>query len=127
MRISDWSSDVCSSDLCLDEEIGRQQTRITDQRVEQFADHALGLDHHPIDLMVPVQLLTQEALELVVLGADGGRERDQRDRARTHVGKGLDERFAQGMLRMCNQNGERSAERPVGKGGVRKGRSWWWP
>src|SRR3546814_4081133 len=35
----------CLQLLCLAEEIGRQQTRTTDQRVEQFADHALGLDY----------------------------------------------------------------------------------
>src|SRR3546814_8396166 len=77
MRISDWSSDVCSSDLAiLAREIDDQARETQDLDVLQFADHLAN------------QLDTLVECELRVLG-DVAADRD--DQFRVHLRRTLDD------------------------------------
>src|SRR3546814_14486533 len=103
MRISDWSSDVCSSDLAaLDETAAHDGGRFarclaTLRRNDQFdrARHRLG------DRLI---------------------DRSQRGLGETH-----DRGIVEADDRKVPGNFERSEERLVGEGGVRMCRSRWWP
>src|SRR3546814_20228610 len=104
MRISDWSSDVCSSDLAiLAREIDDQARETQDLDVLQFADHLAN------------QLDTLVECELRVLG-DVAADRD--DQFRVHLRRTLDD---------VEVTEGRSEERRVGKECVSTCRSRWWP
>src|SRR3546814_16633646 len=99
MRISDWSSDVCSSDLCaLD---------LLDHGADPFASSASG----DPPLALAVRLGWMRLLERLV---DCGVDLDARD------GHGMT------ALHLCAAL-SRSAERRVGKECVSTGRSRWSP
>src|SRR3546814_19222942 len=113
MRISDWSSDVCSSDLCT--------ARVRDRPVEQC-----GAD--------PLAVPAAEHIALVEFDRGLGPvprkgDRPQFDEADDPVvlGRGADREIGSGDLRgqafvaerRADEGGERSAERRGGEAGVR--------
>src|SRR3546814_20818726 len=51
MRISDWSSDVCSSDLVDHRRVAEQP--FAREHGDDFGDHAEGRQNHDVDLGVP--------------------------------------------------------------------------
>src|SRR3546814_13763913 len=123
MRISDWSSDVCSSDLFPSDFIGRpfgkgspySVTAMTDAEVcifnrKSFDDFASA---HP-DLQ---HKLLRRTL-------------DELDRARHWMmllgRKSAEEKVASFLLEMSERL-SRSEERRVGKEGAGTGRTRWWP
>src|SRR3546814_4784945 len=67
LRISDWSSDVCSSDLIALDAITRQQATFTRRDLAQFAfRHSDGKDQFD-----QVMSAVRTSPELVALGKDG--------------------------------------------------------
>src|SRR3546814_19777567 len=101
MRISDWSSDVCSSDLkgagALAVEIALQP--VADRFVEQYAGPA-GAEQHG---------------ELARRGVDGAQ-----------IDERLGQRFVDRAVHLFGLE-QRSEERGGGKECGRTGRSRWWP
>src|SRR3546814_16200742 len=99
MRISDWSSDVCSSDLCLDLTVpGLARARYALRREDDLVERRLdirGCQRRPV-----VELHVLPDFEGIGLP----------------IGGFLPFSFAQ-----------RSEERRVGKECVSTGRSRWWP
>src|SRR3546814_4781347 len=69
MRISDWSSDVCSSDL--DSEEGPAEGG---QRTLQVPHVAFLVDHQPLDLM------EHRRVRGIVIGTEGAPRHDDADR-----------------------------------------------
>src|SRR3546814_17243975 len=137
MRMSDWSSDVCSSDLDADQlavAIGqRAQRQAAAEPVESLAirqhavvdragDDALALDaldlelHHAVVEQQDVagrQVLRQRQVAHADLGRVAGRRVDACDQVETTAGAPRDRAV-------------RSEERSGGKECVRWGRSRWW-
>src|SRR3546814_12109612 len=99
MRISDWSSDVCSSDLAGDER----------HRDEEDHDHAVRGEH--LIVMVRGQIALRPAEGHCLLQAHHdrvGKAAQEHDQPQDHVH-------------------DRSEESRVGKEGVSPGRYRWWP
>src|SRR3546814_3145368 len=105
MRISDWSSDVCSSDLIAEHRLARESRH-------DVADDAEGRQDHDVDLGVPEE--PEQVLEQNRVAAAGR----------------IEERSAE--IAVGEQHGDgaaepRSEERRGGKGCVSTCRSRWSP
>src|SRR3546814_18539673 len=102
MRISDWSSDVCSSDLSIGLRLARRVKEA--DSIEMIRDRAfiIGIAHR--------YGLAPVVMELVRLDMVGGSLATREGLAE---GGGLQDRGEIG-------------ERRGGKEGGRRGRSWWW-
>src|SRR3546814_17985216 len=114
MRISDWSSDVCSSDLVVAEM--RRAQRVLDDAVAML-HRLLGLDQRrDLDQM---------------LDAEEPREIERDEEGEGGLGLGDQEAERRGGIDVLTQlrdhHKHRSEKRRVGKEGVRTCRSWWWP
>src|SRR3546814_4685443 len=73
MRISDWSSDVCSSDLTLTLEVGGAQTAIIESaEAAQINLRILGRGRLGVSLDETCDERTVEQLLAIFLGADHG-------------------------------------------------------
>src|SRR3546814_5853936 len=96
MRISDWSSDVCSSDLLLQHHIGPRHAGELEEIVNQHA-HALRTPAHPVQIVAPLGIeifgaVFQQRLTKAVdgaqrraqVGGDGVAEGLQRSEEHTH-------------------------------------------
>src|SRR3546814_15161386 len=119
MRISDWSSDVCSSDL-----VGADERRRLQLRAERLEDGAL-------DLFVLAGRLDDDVAVGEHLKAGAGR-----DALQSRLLFGLADLpsldlavhvLGDDIERLLRLLGGRSEERRVGKECVRTGRSRWWP
>src|SRR3546814_18529284 len=125
MRISDWSSDVCSSDLDVTAQLGRND----DRSENSFDDHAGGrtrvghfyTSRKTASLQADFRL---DARNLLSAGADWQRDAvesttafDVTERDNTGVFAEYQGKFGAHRLQA------RSERRRVGKGWVRKGRS----
>src|SRR3546814_5540427 len=76
MRISDWSSDVCSSDLAV-VQVGRAQPQAVEERRvvadEVFPDQALALDAEAADHAVGGdRVLRVPGVDALAVGVDAG-------------------------------------------------------
>src|SRR3546814_12184067 len=100
MRISDWSSDVCSSDLFLEHLEAEMLERGDDIGQRERADRAIDLEPQPV---VAIKALTREADAARIVGIKVAQAQN----------------VARGFLS--------SEERRVGKECVRTCRSRWWP
>src|SRR3546814_16868990 len=124
MRISDWSSDVCSSDLAIEQEqriTGADAAKIDHARVRgEAAGKHLALDVRGV-LGEGFECIEYRhmAFTLEVL------TRNDRDRCRAFDLRALDART--GDRDASQFGGVRSEERRVGTGCVSKCRSWWGP
>src|SRR3546814_11469229 len=102
MRISDWSSDVCSSDLLL----AARRLLAGLRRGVAVGDLAKVARARVGRTLVRILLVARHELEHAV-----------GSHAKSPYGKGK-----------CRADAAlRSEERRVGKAGVRTGESWWWP
>src|SRR3546814_20018742 len=84
MRISDWSSDVCSSDLALR---ARDRALLTGLRVAQREHHALALGEPVVEPLLEAQLIGVGAGGLALLHLDRLVGAAQADRKRVVSGK----------------------------------------
>src|SRR3546814_17401105 len=106
MRISDWSSDVCSSDLLFE--------------IQAQVELAGG------DLLIENSAFLHERP-----GDEDDRDNDDQNAYR-HGGQGCEVRATmhpaqEAAIQGHENNGQRAEERRVGKECVRKCRSRWWP
>src|SRR3546814_9488627 len=111
MRISDWSSDVCSSDLNIDAE--KIEAAINDRTVAILATHVYG---NPCDIDLIQKIASKYNIKVIYDAAHAfGVEYD---------GQSI---FEQGDICTCSLHATRSEERRVGKECVSTCRSRWSP
>src|SRR3546814_13273274 len=108
MRISDWSSDVCSSDL-----IGREEK--ADRASDRGAEARGIAKRHQGQIDAALHVIDPGPVEAVAVAAHR-----ERVRKRAHRVDGVD-------MGDDEEDGTRSEERRVWKEGVSKGRSRWSP
>src|SRR3546814_19734022 len=120
MRISDWSSDVCSSDLLIEAESYK------DSACSGRCTIGVDGDQSIMDVSQPVRVMagftfSQERGTLRISGKDGFERRGAADwRFRRNIAE-------PGVSRHVDAALVRSEERGVGKECVRKGKSRWSP
>src|SRR3546814_4777981 len=71
MRISDWSSDVCSSDLAADALTGLEPVRPEIDGVEGPFYLVVGTLAVHKNLLAPVQAVVESGRKVIVVGASG--------------------------------------------------------
>src|SRR3546814_12285090 len=133
MRISDWSSDVCSSDLdcwlrgtaCL-----RRGTYESHAEAQRFFERALEID--PQFARAYAGLSLTHFNEWSCLAWDRWAEKESKAFEYASRAVALDEsdsatQFILGRILLYRREFERSEERRVGKECVSKGKSGWWP
>src|SRR3546814_11208465 len=131
MRISDWSSDVCSSDLFAGDHVHADaaacqaadlvdggEARFEDQRIEvAVGQHRIGADQATLLAALADRLAIEAAAVVADFQHDFRTLAAHRDADRTFLG----------FLRLAALLGRRSAKRSVGKKWVRIFRSGWSP
>src|SRR3546814_9374361 len=147
MRISDWSSDVCSSDLCRACQLGERTSLrylagdetdhvggrqvlaliVLDELIDAHLFDVVGLAddradlHSQLPARTPAPLAEHDPIApIFILGRAGDRLKMAPLLAR--LGHPIDRRFAD---RTPHVPGTRSEARPVGKAGVQTCRSRW--
>src|SRR3546814_12042016 len=122
MRISDWSSDVCSSDLHADQVLARLKATGVHRfgvRINHAGDYPAKLRHarHPVEMLYYQG--SWELTETPAIAIVGSREAsDDGVKRAAQLARELVDR---GITVV------RSEERRVGKEGVSTCRSRWWP